>query len=102
MRIMYFSIGTVHYEYLQFVNKPVSSSWVLDVGYWMLGIGCWVLDVGYWMLGIGCWVLDVGYWMLGIGCWVLDVGYGKYLQNYENLIFGMIHSTLPRNRVRRM
>jgi hypothetical protein len=50
--------------------EPAGSSgvalrgWMLDVGRWMLDVGCWTLDVGRWMLDVGCWTLDVGRWML--------------------------------------
>ena len=36
------------------------------------GNGGWVLEVGYWVLVIGCKAQVVGYWVLVVGCCLLE------------------------------
>ena len=41
-----------------------------------LGGGCWVLEAGWWRLGVGSgsWVVESYGWELGFGCWKLGGG----------------------------
>jgi hypothetical protein len=49
-------------------HRSLPKNTMLDVGCWMLDVGCRMMDVGCWMLDVGCRMLDVGGWMLDVGC----------------------------------